>query len=216
MPKELHPFVKVTIETAEKAKAEAEKARLEAERVAAEKAKAEAEKARLEALRAEEKPLCEKEVKDRSVVLQHSGVDKISAIIAVRDTCAIGLGDAKRFVDSCPCVLKKGLTLTEAEEMKKIIEAVGAKIQIEQIAEPESAVEEPVVEEQVTEAEIADAEKATAEKAKAEAEKARLEALRAAEEAEPVKKEEAVAKKPSQPECKKESLFWRIVKKLFG
>ena len=38
----------------------------------------------------------------------------------------------------------------------------------------------------------------------------------AAEKAEPVKKEEVVVKKPSQPECKKETLFGRIVKKLFG
>ena len=43
---------------------------------------------------------------------------------------ALGLAEAKALVESAPKTLKEGITKEEAEEIKKKIEAVGAKVEI--------------------------------------------------------------------------------------
>ena len=65
------------------------------------------------------------------VVLKEAGGNKIAVIKEVRAAVAgLGLAEAKALVESAPKALKEGITKEEAEEIKKKIEAVGAKVEI--------------------------------------------------------------------------------------
>ena len=65
------------------------------------------------------------------VILKEAGPNKIAVIKEVR-TCVAGLGlaEAKALVEGAPKTLKEGVTKEEAEEIKKKIEAAGAKVEI--------------------------------------------------------------------------------------
>ncbi len=65
------------------------------------------------------------------VVLKETGANKIGVIKEVR-ACVPGLGlaEAKALVEGAPKTLKEGATKEEAEEIKKKIEAAGAKVEI--------------------------------------------------------------------------------------
>jgi large subunit ribosomal protein L7/L12 len=62
------------------------------------------------------------------VELTDSGAQKIAVIKAVREITNMGLGEAKAAVDGAPKVLKEGVAKKDAEEMKKKLEAAGAKV----------------------------------------------------------------------------------------
>ena len=65
------------------------------------------------------------------VILKEAGGNKIAVIKEVRASVAgLGLAEAKALVESAPKALKEGITKEEAEEIKKKIEAVGAKVEI--------------------------------------------------------------------------------------
>jgi large subunit ribosomal protein L7/L12 len=65
------------------------------------------------------------------VILKETGGTKIAVIKEVRASVAgLGLAEAKALVESAPKALKEGITKEEAEEIKKKIEAVGAKVEI--------------------------------------------------------------------------------------
>jgi large subunit ribosomal protein L7/L12 len=65
------------------------------------------------------------------VVLKEAGPNKIAVIKEVRAAVAgLGLAEAKALVESAPKALKEAITKEEAEDIKKKIEAVGAKIEI--------------------------------------------------------------------------------------
>jgi large subunit ribosomal protein L7/L12 len=65
------------------------------------------------------------------VILQETGGNKIAVIKEVRASVAgLGLAEAKALVESAPKPLKEGVTKAEAEEIKKKIEAAGAKVTI--------------------------------------------------------------------------------------
>jgi large subunit ribosomal protein L7/L12 len=65
------------------------------------------------------------------VVLLEAGGNKIAVIKEVRAAVAgLGLAEAKALVESAPKSLKEGVTKEEAEEIKKKIEAAGAKVEI--------------------------------------------------------------------------------------
>ena len=65
------------------------------------------------------------------VVLKEAGPNKIAVIKEVRACVAgLGLAEAKALVESAPKPLKEGITKEEAEEIKKKIEAAGAKVEI--------------------------------------------------------------------------------------
>jgi len=65
------------------------------------------------------------------VVLLEVGGNKIAVIKEVRAAVAgLGLAEAKALVESAPKALKEGVTKEEAEEIKKKIEAAGAKVEI--------------------------------------------------------------------------------------
>lgn len=65
------------------------------------------------------------------VILTDIGTNKIGVIKEVRAAVAgLGLAEAKALVESAPKPLKEGVTKEEAEEIKKKIEAAGAKVEI--------------------------------------------------------------------------------------
>jgi large subunit ribosomal protein L7/L12 len=65
------------------------------------------------------------------VVLTEIGPNKIAVIKEVRAAVSgLGLAEAKALVESAPKPIKEGVTKQEAEDIKKKIEAAGAKIQI--------------------------------------------------------------------------------------
>lgn len=69
-----------------------------------------------------------------NVLLTGGGSNKIAVIKEVRALVAgLGLADAKKMVDeadSKPAVLKEGASKQEADEIKKKLEAAGAKVEI--------------------------------------------------------------------------------------
>ena len=65
------------------------------------------------------------------VVLKETGANKIGVIKEVRAAVpGLGLAEAKALVEGAPKVLKSGVPKAEAEEIKKKIEAAGAKVEI--------------------------------------------------------------------------------------
>ncbi|HQC50631.1 MAG TPA: 50S ribosomal protein L7/L12 [bacterium] len=65
-----------------------------------------------------------------NVVLADAGANKINTIKEVRAITGLGLKEAKDLVEGAPKVVKEGVTKEEAEEMKKKLEAAGAKVEI--------------------------------------------------------------------------------------
>ena len=65
------------------------------------------------------------------VVLTEGGSNKIGVIKEVRAVVpGLGLAEAKKLVESAPQPLKQGVSKEEAEEIKKKMEAAGAKVEI--------------------------------------------------------------------------------------
>ena len=63
-----------------------------------------------------------------NITLAEAGSEKIKVIKIVREITALGLKEAKELVESAPKPLKEGVKIDEAEEMKKRLEEVGAKV----------------------------------------------------------------------------------------
>lgn len=72
----------------------------------------------------------EEEKTEFTVVLADAGSEKIKVIKAVRDITGLGLKEAKALVDGAPGTLKEGVAKADAENMKKSLEEVGAKVEI--------------------------------------------------------------------------------------
>ncbi|OAQ19984.1 50S ribosomal protein L7/L12 [Thermosulfurimonas dismutans] len=64
------------------------------------------------------------------VILADVGGNKIQVIKEVRAITGLGLKEAKDLVESAPKPIKEGVSKEEAEEIKKKLEAVGAKVEI--------------------------------------------------------------------------------------
>jgi large subunit ribosomal protein L7/L12 len=65
------------------------------------------------------------------VILKEIGPNKIAVIKEVRASVAgLGLAEAKALVEGAPKTVKEGVTKQEAEDIKKKIEAAGAKVEI--------------------------------------------------------------------------------------
>jgi large subunit ribosomal protein L7/L12 len=62
------------------------------------------------------------------IELSESGSNKIAVIKEVRTITGLGLKEAKDLVEGAPKPLKQGVKKEEAEEMKKALEAAGAKV----------------------------------------------------------------------------------------
>ena len=64
------------------------------------------------------------------VVLTEAGANKIAVIKEVRAATNLGLKEAKDLVEAAPKTVKEGINKEEAEELKKKLEAAGAKVQL--------------------------------------------------------------------------------------
>ena len=65
-----------------------------------------------------------------TVVLANAGSNKIQVIKELRTLTSLGLKEAKDLVDGAPKTVKEGATKDEADKIKKLLEAAGAKIEL--------------------------------------------------------------------------------------
>ena len=65
-----------------------------------------------------------------SVVLASAGDKKINVIKEIRAVTSLGLKEAKDLVEGAPKEVKAGVNKKEAEEIKKKLEAAGAKVEL--------------------------------------------------------------------------------------
>lgn len=71
------------------------------------------------------------EVKDKfEVVLLAAGDNKINVIKEVRAITGLGLKEAKDLVEAAPKTVKSDVPTAEADELKKKLEAAGAKVEL--------------------------------------------------------------------------------------
>ena len=64
------------------------------------------------------------------VILKEVGSNKIGVIKVVREVTGLGLKEAKDLVEGAPKAVKEGASKAEAEEIKKKLEAAGAKVEL--------------------------------------------------------------------------------------
>ena len=64
------------------------------------------------------------------VVLKSAGASKLNVIKVVRELTGLGLKEAKELVESAPKTLKEAVSKETAEDIKKQLEAAGAKVEI--------------------------------------------------------------------------------------
>ena len=64
------------------------------------------------------------------VILTSFGDNKINVIKEVRAITNLGLGEAKALVEGAPKAVKEGVAKAEAEDIKKKLEAAGAKVDL--------------------------------------------------------------------------------------
>ena len=77
---------------------------------------------------AEAKPAEEKD--EFTVMLTAAGDKKINVIKEIRTVTSLGLKEAKDLVEGAPKEVKSGVNKKEAEEIKKKLEAAGAKVEL--------------------------------------------------------------------------------------
>jgi large subunit ribosomal protein L7/L12 len=67
---------------------------------------------------------------DFDVILEEAGAEKIKVIKAVREITALGLTEAKSFVESAPKPVKEGIPRDEADAIAKKLQEAGAKVTV--------------------------------------------------------------------------------------
>ena len=72
----------------------------------------------------------EEEKDDFTIMLVSAGDKKINVIKEVRAITGLGLKEAKDLVEAAPKEVKAGVAKKDAEEMKKKLEAAGAKVEL--------------------------------------------------------------------------------------
>jgi large subunit ribosomal protein L7/L12 len=75
-------------------------------------------------------PAVEEEKTEFDLVLLAAGEKKIQVIKVVRELTGLGLKEAKAVVDEAPKPVKEKVSKTEADDMKKKLEEVGATVEI--------------------------------------------------------------------------------------
>lgn len=65
-----------------------------------------------------------------TVVLASAGASKIQVIKEIRTITNLGLKEAKDLVEGAPKTVKEGVSKEEAEDIKKKLEAQGAKVEL--------------------------------------------------------------------------------------
>ena len=75
-------------------------------------------------------PAPAEEKTEYTVMLTASGDKKINVIKEIRGVTTLGLKEAKDLVEGAPKEVKTGVNKKEAEEIKKKLEAAGAKVEL--------------------------------------------------------------------------------------
>ena len=75
-------------------------------------------------------PAAEEKTEFDVVLTGFDAAAKIKVIKAVREITGLGLADAKAVVEAAPKAIKEGVSKDEAEELKKKLEEVGAKVEL--------------------------------------------------------------------------------------
>ena len=70
------------------------------------------------------------EKSEYTIVLSAAGDKKINVIKEIRGITTLGLKEAKDLVEAAPKEVKTGVNKKEAEEIKKKLEAAGAKVEL--------------------------------------------------------------------------------------
>jgi large subunit ribosomal protein L7/L12 len=65
-----------------------------------------------------------------TVILTSAGDKKINVIKEIRTVTSLGLKEAKDLVEGAPKTIKEDVNKEEAEKIKKVLEAQGAKVEI--------------------------------------------------------------------------------------
>jgi large subunit ribosomal protein L7/L12 len=65
-----------------------------------------------------------------TVMLINGGANKINVIKEIRTLTALGLKEAKDFVDGAPKAVKEGISKDEADKLKAQLEAAGATVEV--------------------------------------------------------------------------------------
>lgn len=76
-------------------------------------------------------PAAAAEKTEFNVILKDGGANKINAIKEVRAITGLGLKEAKDLVEGAPKLVKEGISKTEADEIKKKLEAAGAVVELQ-------------------------------------------------------------------------------------
>ena len=61
------------------------------------------------------------------VVLKSAGAQKLQVVKAVKESCGLGLKEAKDLVDGAPCNVKEGVDKATADALKAALESAGAE-----------------------------------------------------------------------------------------
>ena len=64
------------------------------------------------------------------VVLKSAGAAKLQVVKAVKESCGLGLKEAKDLVDAAPTNVKEGVDKASADALKAALEAAGAEVEI--------------------------------------------------------------------------------------
>ncbi|MFT5169658.1 MAG: large subunit ribosomal protein L7/L12 [Lysobacterales bacterium] len=75
-------------------------------------------------------PEAAEEKTEFDVILTEIGASKIGVIKEVRAATQLGLKEAKDLVEAAPKAVKEAVSKEEAEELKKKLEAAGAKVEV--------------------------------------------------------------------------------------
>ena len=70
----------------------------------------------------------EEEKTEFNVELTEAGAEKVKVIKVVREITGLGLKEAKDLVEGAPKMVKEGASKAEADDIKKKLEEVGAKV----------------------------------------------------------------------------------------
>lgn len=75
-------------------------------------------------------PAAEEKTEFDVILAGFDAAAKIKVIKAVREITGLGLAEAKAAVEAAPKAIKEGVSKDEAEELKKKLEEVGAKVEL--------------------------------------------------------------------------------------
>ena len=63
--------------------------------------------------------------------MKSAGAAKLQVVKAVKESCGLGLKEAKELVDAAPAKLKEGVDKATAEALKAALEGAGAEVEIQ-------------------------------------------------------------------------------------